>query len=25
MDAGSRTEAVLEAMRKGWLGLDDLS
>jgi NarL family two-component system response regulator LiaR len=24
MDVGSRTEAVLKAMRKGWLGLDDL-
>jgi two-component system, NarL family, response regulator LiaR len=24
MDVGSRTEAVLQAMRKGWLGLDDL-
>jgi DNA-binding NarL/FixJ family response regulator len=24
MDAGSRTEAVLKAMTKGWLGLDDL-
>jgi NarL family two-component system response regulator LiaR len=25
MDVGSRTEAVLQAMRKGWLGLDDLA
>jgi NarL family two-component system response regulator LiaR len=25
MDVGSRTEAVLQAMRKGWLGLDDLT
>ena len=25
MDVGSRTEAVLKAMRKGWLGLDDLT
>jgi NarL family two-component system response regulator LiaR len=24
MDVGSRTEAVLQALRKGWLGLDDL-
>jgi NarL family two-component system response regulator LiaR len=24
MDAGSRTEAVLKAITKGWLGLDDL-
>jgi two-component system, NarL family, response regulator LiaR len=24
MDVGSRTEAVLKAMKKGWLGLDDL-
>jgi len=24
MGVGSRTEAVLEAMKKGWLGLDDL-
>ncbi len=25
MDVGSRTEAVLQALRKGWLGLDDLA
>ncbi len=25
MDVGSRTEAVLQALRKGWLGLDDLT
>ena len=25
MGVGSRTEAVLEAMKKGWLGLDDLT
>jgi NarL family two-component system response regulator LiaR len=25
MDVGSRTEAVLQAMRKGWLNLDDLA
>jgi two-component system, NarL family, response regulator LiaR len=25
MNAGSRTEAVLRALHKGWLGLDDLS
>ena len=24
MDVGSRTEAVLQALRRGWLGLDDL-
>jgi NarL family two-component system response regulator LiaR len=24
MDVGSRTEAVLQALKKGWLGLDDL-
>ncbi len=25
MDVGSRTEAVLQALHKGWLGLDDLA
>jgi DNA-binding NarL/FixJ family response regulator len=25
MDVGSRTEAVLQALHKGWLGLDDLT
>jgi NarL family two-component system response regulator LiaR len=25
MDVGSRTEAVLQALKKGWLGLDDLA
>ena len=25
MDVGSRTEAVLQALRKGWLGLDDIA
>jgi DNA-binding NarL/FixJ family response regulator len=25
MDVNSRTEAVLQAVRKGWIGLDDLS
>ncbi len=25
MDVGSRTEAVLQALRRGWLGLDDLA
>ncbi len=25
MDVGSRTEAVLQALRKGWLGLNDLA
>ena len=25
MDVGSRTEAVLQALRKGWLGLEDLA
>jgi NarL family two-component system response regulator LiaR len=25
MDVGSRTEAVLQALRKGWLGLDELA
>jgi len=25
MDVGSRTEAVLQALRKGWLGLDNLA
>lgn len=25
MEVGSRTEAVLQALRKGWLGLDDLA
>jgi len=25
MDVGSRTEAVLQALRKGWFGLDDIA
>ena len=25
MDVGSRTEAVLQALRKGWLTLDDIT
>jgi len=25
IDVGSRTEAVLQALRKGWVGLDDLA
>jgi hypothetical protein len=25
MDVGSRTEAVLQALRNGWLNLDDLA
>ena len=25
MDVGSRTEAVLQSLKKGWLGLDDLA